>query len=249
MVNDSCKHVAIHRGKKRPDNVYVVRNGPSLAAIRDIVPNPDLKEGRRYLLSYVGMMGPQEGMDVLLRAIRTLTQIRPQRDFYVRIMGGGTVLDGTKRYAVDLRIDDLITFTGPVEYNEVLEGIASADVCLCPDPKTPLSDKCSLVKAIEYMSMGRPFVAFDLEEVRRAAAESALYAEANDECAFAGHIHALLETPEMRAKMGRLGSERMVNMFAWEHSIHQLYAAYDSVFGGEHRRGVIEKHEDCLPRC
>jgi glycosyltransferase involved in cell wall biosynthesis len=230
VVNESCKKIALGRGSKREQDVWVVRNGPSLANIKSAKVNPALKQDKKYLLSYVGMMGPQEGIDVLLRAIRDLLIVHGREDFHVRIMGSGTVLDQMKQYAVDLGINHIVTFTGHVDYLQVMEGIASADLCLCPDPKTALSDKCSLVKAIEYMSLGRPFVAFDLEEVHYSAGDAALYARPNDEKDFAEKLNYLLDNDQLRDSMGNLGRQRVIQQLTWEHSKSALYAAYDNAF-------------------
>jgi glycosyltransferase involved in cell wall biosynthesis len=232
VVNDSCKKIAVTRGARREQEIFVVRNGPSLQNIANAIPNQSLRNGKTYLLCYVGMMGPQEGIDVLLRALRDLVSVHHRNDFHVRIIGGGTVLDQMKRYASELGIETYITFTGAVSYPQVMEGIASADLCLCPDPKTPLSDKCSLVKAIEYMSVGRPFVAFDLEEVRNSAGPAASYAAANDEADFSAQIHRLLDSATERAAMGRFAQERVLHALTWEHSTAALYAAYDAAFSG-----------------
>jgi len=124
----------------------------------------------------------------------------------------------------------MVTFTGSVDYAQVMEGIATADLCLCPDPKTPLSDKCSLVKAIEYMSLGRAFVAFDLEEVRSLGADAGVYARPNDEEDFAAKINDLLDDIEQRTSMGNIGRERVIQRLTWEHSKEALYAAYDKAF-------------------
>jgi glycosyltransferase involved in cell wall biosynthesis len=230
VVNESCRRIALARGGKKEPDVFIVRNGPSLQNIRNAAPNVALKQGKRYLLSYVGMMGPQEGIDVLLRAVRNLVTVHRRSDFHVRIIGGGTVLDQMKAYAMELGIGELVTFTGSVDYALVMEGIASADLCLCPDPKTPLSDKCSLVKAIEYMSLGRAFVAFDLEEVRLSAAGAGVYANPGDEADFADKIDRLLDDDKLRASMGELGRERVMQRLTWEHSKETLYAAYDEAF-------------------
>jgi glycosyltransferase involved in cell wall biosynthesis len=230
VVNESCKRIAVGRGSKGEQNVFVVRNGPSVQNLRDVQPNPALKNGCRYLLSYVGMMGPQEGIDLLLRAIRDLSTVHGRKDFYVRIMGGGTVLEPMKKYAVELGIKDLVTFTGSVDYPTVMEGIASADLCLCPDPKTPLSDKCSLVKAVEYMSLGRTFVAFDLEEVHLFAEGAAVFAQPNDEADFAAKINELLDNEALRYSMGQIGRERVIAKLTWEHSKQALYAAYNRAY-------------------
>lgn len=232
VVNESCRKIALGRGAQREEDIFVVRNGPSLQNIANAISNQSLRNGKQYLLTYVGMMGPQEGIDVLLRAISNLIWVHRRDDFHVLIIGGGTVLDQMKNYASKLGIETHVTFTGAVSYIQVMEGIASADLCLCPDPKTPLSDKCSLVKAIEYMSVGRPFVAFDLEEVRNSAGPAALYAAANDEADFSAQIHRLLNNAAERASMGRIAQERVMHALTWEHSTEALYAAYDAAFSG-----------------
>jgi glycosyltransferase involved in cell wall biosynthesis len=230
VVNESCKRIAVGRGAKSDQNVFVVRNGPSMQNLRNVQPNPALKNGRKYLLSYVGMMGPQEGIDLLLRAIRILTVVHGRNDFHTRIMGGGTVLEPMKQYAVELGIADRVTFTGSVDYPTVMEGIASADLCLCPDPKTPLSDKCSLVKAVEYMSLGRAFVAFDLEEVHFFAEGAASFAQPNDEGDFAAKVNELLGDEAIRKSMGDIGRERVIARLTWEHSKEALLAAYNKAY-------------------
>jgi glycosyltransferase involved in cell wall biosynthesis len=230
VVNESCRRIAVGRGRKVDSEVFIVRNGPSLHEIRSIEPNADLKRGKRYLLSYVGMMGAQDGVDLLLESVAKLVVARGQIDFHVRIMGGGTVLGDMKRYAERLGIADVITFTGHIPYPEVLEGIASADVCLCPDPKNALSDRCSLVKVTEYMSLGKPVVAFELDEVKYSAGGAAIYALSNDAIDFADKIHQLLEDENLCEAMGAIGRRRVVEFLTWEHSKEALYLAYGSAF-------------------
>jgi len=230
VVNESCRRIAVGRGAKQEQDVFLVRNGPSIKSIRSAQPNPALKRGMPHLISYVGMMGPQEGIDVLLRAVRNLVIVHERRDFHVLIMGSGTVLDPMKKYALDLGIAEIVTFAGHVDYSQVMAGIATATICVCPDPKTPLNDKCSFVKVIEYMSLGRAFVAFDLEEVRNMAAGAALYAAPNDENDFAGKLAYLLDQPDLCASMGSLGRDRVLQSLTWEHSKSALYAAYGRTF-------------------
>jgi glycosyltransferase involved in cell wall biosynthesis len=226
VVNESCRQVALSRGRKDPRAVYVVRNGPSTDSIRNVEPDPRLKAGKRYLLVYVGMMGSQDGIDVLVRTIRELASSRAERDFAVRIIGGGPLLEPMKVYARELGVDSYMDFTGPLPYAEVLQNIATADVCLCPDPKTPLSDMCSLAKSVEYMSLGKPFVAFDLTEVRRAAGDACLYAESGEEREFAEQVNRLLNDANLRRSMGQIGHERVLESMTWEHSIDALLEAY-----------------------
>ena len=233
VVNEACRKIAVSRGGKAEQDVFIVRNAPAVDSFRSARPDSSLKCGAKYLITYVGMMGPQEGIDILLRSVRYLAMEYKRNDFHVLMMGNGTVFEAMKDYAKELGISQRISFTGHVGYDRVMQGIASADVCLCPDPKTPLNDKCSLVKVVEYMSLGKPLVAFDLEEVRISAGDAALYARPNDEKDFAEKINLLLEAPNLRASMGEIGRERVLNFLAWEHSKQALYAAYDKAFAGK----------------
>jgi glycosyltransferase involved in cell wall biosynthesis len=240
VVNEACRKIAVNRGGKADQDVFIVRNAPAIESFESARPDSSLKCGAKYLITYVGMMGPQEGIDILLRGVRYLAMEYKRNDFHVLIMGNGTMFEAMKKYAKELGISRWISFTGHVGYDRVMQGIASADVCLCPDPKTPLNDKCSLVKVVEYMSLGRPLVAFDLEEVRISAGDAALYARPNDEKDFAEKINLLLEAPNLRASMGKIGKERFRNFLTWEHSKQALYAAYDRAFESkEHLRSDL----------
>ena len=240
VVNEACRKIAVSRGGKAEQDVFIVRNAPAVESFGSARPDSSLKCGAKYLITYVGLMGPQEGIDILLRGVRCLAMEYKRNDFHALIMGNGTMFEAMKEYAKELGISRRISFTGHVGYDRVMQGIASADVCLCPDPKTPLNDKCSLVKVVEYMSLGRPLVAFDLEEVRISAGDAALYARPNDEKDFAEKINLLLEAPNLRDSMGKIGKERFRNFLTWEHSKQALYAAYDRAFGSkEHLRSDL----------
>lgn len=232
VVNESCRRIAMSRGRKPASEVYVVRNGPTEESLRDVEPDWSIKDGRRFLLGYVGMMGKQDGIDVLLRVIAHLFALRPAGDFTVRIMGGGPMLEPMKAYSAALGINGLVTFTGTVPHEDVLTGVSSSDICLCPDPKTPLSNICSLVKAVEYMCLGKPFVAFDLDEVRGTAGDAALYATPGDEHQFAQLVHQLLEDEAIRLEMGQRARLRALGSLTWDHSVGNLLQAYDRVFDG-----------------
>jgi glycosyltransferase involved in cell wall biosynthesis len=226
-VTKSLCEVAESRGGVRSENLFLVRNGPELKAFRQATADDSLRLGKRFLLSYVGMMGPQDGVDILLRSVKLLVSKFGRDDFRVHVVGDGTELDNLKLYATELGVADYVTFAGRQNYERVISAIAAADVCLCPDPKTPMTDRANLVKVTEYMCVGRPVVAFDLNEVRYSAGDAALYASANDELDFAGKIDSLLDDAGERQRRGQLGAQRVRDFLAWDHSKQALYAAYD----------------------
>ncbi|MCC6145328.1 MAG: glycosyltransferase family 4 protein, partial [Candidatus Hydrogenedentes bacterium] len=230
-VNESCRRVVIERGAVPPGRTFVVRNGPDRRNLDEGTPDPALRRGKRHLVAYVGMMGPQDGVDVLIRVVKQLRDDRGRDDFHVRIIGAGTYLPALQAMAADLGVAEYIEFTGRIPHAQVMVELASADVCVCPDPKTPMNDKASLIKVVEYMAKSKPVVAFELNEVMIMAGDAALYAPAGDEEAFTAHLQRLLDDPALREELGRRGRQRVLDGLTWEQSKEHLYAAYDAALG------------------
>jgi glycosyltransferase involved in cell wall biosynthesis len=229
-TNESYRKIAMERGRREAADVIVVRNGPEMSCMKEGPTDESLKKGKPFLLYYVGTMGTQDGVDYFLRSIRYLKEKRRRDDFHAVIMGGGVELENLKRYARELRIDDLVTFTGRVPDEDVVTGLSTADVCVCPDPETPLNGVSTMNKTLEYMAMGKPVVAFDLLETRVSAGAAALYAANNDECAFGDRIAELLDSADLRGELGRIGKARVANGLSWEHSKEHLWRAYERAF-------------------
>lgn len=229
-VNDSYRKVALTRGRRRPEDVLVVRTGPDLTRFSPSEPEPELKRGRRYLLSYVGVMGPQDGVDHAVRALALLRERR--QDWHAIFMGDGEMVDEMRRLTDELGLVEHVEFMGWVEHDTVGRVLSTSDVCLAPDPKNELNDLSSMIKISEYMAMSCPIVSYDLTESRVGAADAAIYARANDTTDFARAIDELLDAPERRDEMAIAGRARAEAMLAWEHQERSLLAAYDRVLGG-----------------
>jgi len=223
-VNDSYRAVALTRGRRRPEDVHVVRTGPDLTRFTPTAPYPGLKRGKPYLLSYVGVMGEQDGVDHAIRALAKLHERR--RDWHAVFMGDGEVLDEMRRLSADLGLGGAVEFTGWVEHDTVSRVLSTSDVCLAPDPKNLLNDVSSMIKISEYMAMSRPIVSYDLRESRIGAGDAAAFAVANDVDDFAAQIDALLDDPARRRAMGAAGRKRAEGVLAWEHQERSLLRAY-----------------------
>ena len=229
-TNESYKRIAIERGGKRPERVFVVRSGPDLRRLKIIPPVPELKKGRRYLVGYVGTMGKQEGIDYLLRAVQYIVRDLKRTDIHFGLVGGGTEVEELKTYAQNLGVGDYVTFTGRVPDQQMLEMLNTADVCVNPDVANEMNDKSTMNKIMEYMALGKPIVQFDLTEGRYSAQDASLYATQNDERDLAAKMVQLLDDPALGAKMGGWGRRRVENELEWKYEVPKLLAAYDSVF-------------------
>jgi len=227
-TNESYRSIALTRGGKKPADVFVVRNAPDLRDLAEVEPDPSLHGGRRYLLVYTGIMGPQDGVDHALRALAHLAGRR--RDWRALFVGEGDVLESMKALSSRLGLDDHVSFTGWLEGDRLRAVVKSADVCLAPDPSNPLNDRSTMVKVVEYMALARPIAAYDIPETRVSAGEAAAYAPANDPHALADVVDALLDDGERRAAMGAAGRARIEGELSWQHSERALLAAYDRAF-------------------
>ena len=228
-TNESYKRIAIERGGMAPERVFVVRSGPSLERLKIVPPQESLKKGRKHLVGYVGVMGRQEGIDLLLQSIHFIVKRMKRTDIQFGLVGGGTSLQEMRDFAVALGVDDYVTFTGRVPDAELLAMLNTAEVCVNPDVANQMNDISTMNKIMEYMALGKPIVQFDLTEGRFSAQYASLYAKKNDPADFAAKIVQLIDDPQMRSTMGAYGRSRVENELEWRYEAPKLLAAYDAL--------------------
>ncbi len=226
-TNESYRSIAIGRGGKNPRDVFVVRSGPDLTRMKIVPPNPALKQGRKYLVGYVGVMGKQEGIDLLLQAVHHIVKQAGRSDIHFGLVGGGTELPAMRKLAQELGVAEYVTFTGRAPDDVLLEMLNTADLCVNPDRANDMNDRSTMNKIMEYMALGKPVVQFDLTEGRVSAGEASWYARPNDVVDLAQKITALLADENQRIHMGAIGRERVERVLAWQHEAPRLLAAYD----------------------
>jgi glycosyltransferase involved in cell wall biosynthesis len=229
-TNQSYKEIDIKRGKKRPGQIFIVRNGPNLNEMHLVSPDEELQKMGKNILVYIGVMGPQDGMDYLLRSIHYLVNELHRKDFYCLIIGRGDAVEDLKKLRDDLNLNDFVRFTGLIPREDLIRYLSTADICLDPNPSSPLNDVSTWIKVMEYMSLSKPIVSFDLKETRYSAQEAAVYVTPNNEKEFAKAIRHLMDHPEERMKRGEYGRKRVQEELAWNHVSKNLLAAYEWLF-------------------
>jgi glycosyltransferase involved in cell wall biosynthesis len=224
-TNETYRRIALERGRVDPANVFVVRTSPDPGRVHRVEPGPALRDGRRHLVVYLGTMGVQDGVDLFVRAAASVARRRPGDVRFVAV-GGGDELASLRRLAEELGLDADLAFTGRVSDELVRSYLSTADVGVSPDPRNGFNEFCTMNKTLEYMAVGLPVAAFDLEETRVSAGDAAAYAEPNDPEALATTILELLDDPARRLAMGELGRARITGALSWDASAAQLLAAY-----------------------
>ena len=234
-TNESYKRLEMARAGLPAERITVVRNGPEPQRIYAMAADPTLHPPGCTLLGYVGDMGRHDGLDYLLRALHHLVYTLQRTDFRCVIIGVGDMWDDLQALTVDLGLTPYVHFTGWVSDETLVRYLASVDICLDPDPRNAFTDHSSMIKMTEYMALGKPIVAFDLTEHRVTAQAAALYAQPNDEAAFARQIVHLIDHPAVREQMGRLGRQRVENELAWPRQEAHLLNAYAKLDGAPAR--------------
>lgn len=228
-TNDSYRAIALTRGRMQAEDVFTVRSGPDLSRVSPVPPDDRWRNGRRYLVGYVGVMGAQEGIDLLLRTVAHLVA-KGREDIQFVLVGGGPSLPDLRHSADDMGLSPFVTFTGRAPDADLFQVLSTADLCVNPDRVNAMNDKSTMNKILEYMAFSKPIVQFDVTEGRFSAGESSAYARANDPVDFADRIEALLADPDRRAQMGQIGRDRVERLFAWPHQAAALIAAYLRLF-------------------
>lgn len=230
-TNESYAQVAFRRGGKRQDEVTVVISGPDAEGMRKGKPRPELRRGKKHLCCWLGIMGPQDGVELVLHAARCLRDDLGRNDIHIALMGFGDCLDELRSLADQLALDDMVTFTGRADQEMIHAYLSTADIGLTPDPLNPLNDVSTMNKTLEYMAFGLPVVAVDLKETRISAGAGAVYVQSGDPLAFAREIAELLDSPARREVMGRMGRQRIEEVLCWRHQAPRYVKVFERLIG------------------
>ncbi len=223
-TNNSYKEIAIKRGLMKSNRVHVVRSGPSLKRLRIQDPVVEYKKGKEFLIGYLGVIGPQEGIDLLLESVSILAKERD--DFVVAIVGSGTALEDLKQLSANLGLENLVTFYGRVNDQKMLDILNTSDVCVNPDVPTEMNNLSTMNKIMEYMALKKPIVQFDLKEGRYSAQRASFYVKDGDVKDFARKISILFDSPQLRLEMGEIGYRRVQNELNWDYERNKLIMVY-----------------------
>jgi glycosyltransferase involved in cell wall biosynthesis len=223
-TNESYRQIALTRGKMKPERVTVVRSGPKLDRLRITAGNIKYRKGRKHLVGYVGVIGEQEGIDLLLESADHI--VKQGQDVQFAIVGGGTDVEKLKKLSSEMGLTGHVDFYGRVDDNTLVDVLNTADVCVNPDKPTEMNNLSTMNKIMEYMALKKPIVQYDLKEGKVSAQEASLYATNTDTKDFANKISWLLNNCEERKKMGEIGYNRIINELSWNHEKDKLISVY-----------------------
>ena len=230
-TNGSYRDIAIRRSGKAPQDVTVVRTGPDPDKLKCGPGTPALRRGHKHLAAYIGVMGPQDGVDIVVRAASIVVNEMHRDDIAFTLIGSGDCFDELVALRDELNLGGHVEFTGRAPDDLVKQVMSTAEMGLSPDPKNPLNDVSTMNKTMEYMSFGLPVVAFDLHETRVSAASAAVYVTPNDVREYAKAIVDLADDQVTRERLGKDGRARVEDQLAWAHQRRAYLNVYAKLTG------------------
>jgi glycosyltransferase involved in cell wall biosynthesis len=231
-TNASYRDIAVKRSGKAAKDVTVVRTGPDPERLRRGEADPALRRGRRFLAAYIGVMGPQDGVDIVVRAADIVVRELGRDDIAFTLIGSGDCYAELVALRDELGLAGHVEFTGRAPDEQVRRILSTADVGLSPDPKNPLNDLSTMNKSMEYMAFELPVVAFDLHETRVSVGDAGVYVKPNGVRDYAAAIVELVDDEAKRARLGKLGRTRVEQELAWSHQERAYLGVYEQLTSG-----------------
>ncbi|WP_051425758.1 glycosyltransferase family 4 protein [Jiangella gansuensis] len=227
--NPSYQEIALTRGRVPAERTTVVMSTPDPERMKRGDARPELRGGRKHLVVYVGIMGPQDGVDRLLEAAANYVHVLGRRDTRFALLGYGDSLDDLRTQCTRMGLDEWVHFTGRVDQAELGQWLSTADAGVTPDPPCEFNHRSTMNKTLEYMAHEVPVVATDLRETMRCAGPAADYVPDGDPVVMAKTIAALLDDPHRRARMGAAGRQRIETDLAWADQARRYVGLYEAL--------------------
>ncbi|MDF2809082.1 MAG: glycosyltransferase WbuB [Microvirga sp.] len=230
-TNETFREIAIRRGGKNPEDVVTVYSVPNSSWIRRVEPRADIRARSPHILGYIGIIGDQDGVDHLIRAVDWLLREGNYRDFHAVVIGDGTALASVRALAAELEVEDYVTFTGYLTGPELLECLSTFDIGIIPDPVNDYNDKISMNKVFEYSALGVPSVAYPLSETQRLLGDAGTYAQGETPADLGRACLTLLSDAQERGVKAERAKALGENAFNWEREAGKYVAAYERLHG------------------
>jgi glycosyltransferase involved in cell wall biosynthesis len=228
-ANATFKDIAVSRGGKAPSQVEVVYGVPDRQRIRRVEPEPGLRDGRKFVLGYVGIINEQDGVDHLVRAVAHLVKVSGFRDFRAVVVGSGPALELSRSLSRSLEVEDFILFAGYLKGDKLLAYLSAFDIGIIPDPFNEANDLMSMNKVFEYCALGIPTACYPLKETQRLLGDAGVYAPSHEPAGLAEACLELMQDESLRVRSAAAAAKLSAENFLWENEARKYVATYERV--------------------
>jgi len=156
----------------------------------------------RFTIAFLGSLKPWHGVEILIDSFARV--LKEDGDCHLLIIGDNRKQDnGLAKRCRDLGINDKVTFTGMLDYNEVPGRLQQADVLVAPYPRVD-GFYFSSLKVFEYMAAGKAIVASNIGQLSSILIheKTALMVPPGDSVSLGRALIKLKRDPGLRRRLG-----------------------------------------------
>ncbi len=215
-----------------PNGVDPVKYNPSI---------PGSKIRKKYglenfiLIGFIGTFGPFHGVIELAKSIEIFFKLYPEKLNEVKflLIGDGKLMPGVKRIIERTEFAENVIFTGLTPQSQESKYLAACDILLSPQIRNPDGSKffCSPVKLFEYMAMGKPIIASDLDQIGEVLEhkKTAYLVEPGNIENLAEAMNVLISDTKLREKLGENARAKVLEKYTWEKDVERVLGKLNQI--------------------
>jgi len=201
-----------------PDKISIVMNLEDVNYFLSLpVRNEIINKYRDdFVLSYVGKLTFERGIQSVIHAVRLLMSKIPNLRFL--IVGDGPDEDKFKEMCYELGVGEVVEFTGWVDLESVRSYILSTDVGVLPQIVNQQTNLTSAHKVFQYMAVGKPIITTPTQVYKEINEERefALFVPYNDPKSLSEAIMRLYNDDSLRLRLGENGRRLTREKYDWK---------------------------------
>jgi glycosyltransferase involved in cell wall biosynthesis len=230
-VSEYDRDLAIRKGVAPPEKLVAIHNG--MPDVPVVLRSDPAKQPPHIVM--VARFEKQKDHRTLVLALAGVQDL----PWTMELIGGGPLMEGTKRLAVEHGIAGRVNFPG--DGTSVAERLAQAQLFVLTSHYEGLPRSI-----IEAMRAGLPVVASDVGGVAEEVAdgETGFVVPRGDVERLRGRLRTLLSDPATRVRMGDNARRRYENSFTLGRMVEETWRVYDEVLGARPSTSRLRRAPD-----
>jgi glycosyltransferase involved in cell wall biosynthesis len=192
----------------------------------------------RVVVGHASSLGPNEGLEVFLRALSLAR--RSDDRIAGMVVGEGPGRTSMEALASTLGIAEHVVWTGRVQREKMADYLAAYDLFVVPRPAMTLNEVVAPLKTVEAMAAGLCVVTSAVSALTDQTADTAVHVPPDDIEGLAHTLVELVQDPARRAEAGNAAKLRARAMHATpvlDTTMREALRAVDALGGDYHAHG------------
>jgi glycosyltransferase involved in cell wall biosynthesis len=213
------------------DKITVVQNTADIAELSNIQnQNNPYEKDDKFIISYTGGFSRHRGLDTLIDSMPQILKSISNTQLLLIGDGDKHLKNEIHEKCSKLKIEDHVTFTGWVPFNEYINYMNISDICTIPYHKTPQTDKSFPHKLSQFMYLEKPILVSNVNSLKRIIedTECGIIFEAGNSEDLAKKVINAKENKNLKV-LGENGKKAAITTYNWKNTSEQLVKLYSEL--------------------